>query len=72
MADQIDFPSSQIVEKDPVSVKFSSGKILKKQAKKGISRHFLKNVDQKTALFRRALLPQNKYILAPKALLENF
>ena len=34
----------------------------KKQAKKGVCRHFLENFEQESAFFRRALPPEN-YIL---------
>ena len=50
----------------------AAGKILKKQAKNGVFRHFLEIIDQKIAFFRRALPPQNEYTLAPKVPLEKF
>ena len=42
----------------PILAKFL-GKVLKKQAKKGVFRHFLENFDKKIAFFRRAVPPQN-------------
>ena len=47
-------------------------KLKKKQAYKGIFKHFLENFDQKIALCWCALPPQNKYTLAPKAPLKYF
>ena len=72
--DQIDLPSSpKALQRLCFGQKLSAAfKILKKQAKKGIFRHFLKNFDQKNRVFSVRAPPLKYYILAPKAPLEKF
>ena len=50
--------------KDSILTKLSEpqAKIFLKKAKNGVFRHFLKNVDQKIAFFRRALPPPPKLV----------
>ena len=72
--DQIDFPSSLKELKRPCfgQTFYAAGTISKNRPQNRVFRHFLENFDHQNCVFLARAPPQSKYILAPKAPLENF